>query len=193
MTNYRISQYLIELVINTNLSILKFHIFFTNPFQKTEKASWKANLPASSAPNWTSSQPKLLAKLTIHLAISMTCSLVFLNLNSMWIALVAMKVWILGLLAYLTASQALRISFSLHRERPQMTGTYPSASTVLPTSLAMVFTASKSSLEAAGKPASMMSTPSLASCLAMSSFSLEVREAPGDCSPSRRVVSKMRT
>ena len=60
-----------------------------------------------------------------------------------------------------------------------MTGRYPSASTALPTSLAMVFTALKSSLEVAGKPASVMSTPSLASCRAMLSFSLEVREALG--------------
>ena len=60
-----------------------------------------------------------------------------------------------------------------------MTGRYPSASTALPTSLAMVFTALKSSLEAAGKPALIMLTLSLASCRAMSSFSLEVREAPG--------------
>ena len=57
-----------------------------------------------------------------------------------------------------------------------MTGRYPSASTALPTSLAMVFTALKSSLEAAGKSALIMSTPSLASYKAMSSFSLEVKE-----------------
>ena len=59
-----------------------------------------------------------------------------------------------------------------------MTKRYPSTSIALPTSLAMVFTTSKSSLEAAGKPALIMSTSSLASCRAMSSFSLEVREAP---------------
>lgn len=47
--------------------------------------------------------------------------------------------------------------------------------------------------EAMGKPASMISTPSLDSWRAMSSFSLLVRVAPGDCSPSRSVVSKMRT
>ena len=58
-----------------------------------------------------------------------------------------------------------------------MTRRYPSASTALPTSLAMVFTALKSSLEAAGKSALIMSTPSLASYKAMSSFSLEVKEA----------------
>lgn len=38
-----------------------------------------------------------------------------------------------------------------------------------------------------------MSTPSLANCRAMSSFSLEVMVAPGDCSPSLRVASNMRT
>ena len=48
-----------------------------------------------------------------------------------------------------------------------MIGRYPSASTTLPTSLAMVFMASKSSLEAVGKLASIMSTPSLASCRAI--------------------------
>lgn len=64
---------------------------------------------------------------------------------------------------------------------------------MLPTSIAMFFTAWKSSGDAIGKPASMMSTPSLASCRAMSSFSFDVIVAPGDCSPSRSVVSKMRT
>ena len=58
-----------------------------------------------------------------------------------------------------------------------MIGRYPSASTALPTSLAMVFTTSKLLLEAVGKSASIMSTLSLASCRAMLSFSLEVKEA----------------
>ena len=44
-----------------------------------------------------------------------------------------------------------------------------------------------------GKPASMTSTPRRASARATSSFSAEVIVAPGDCSPSRSVVSKMRT
>ena len=48
-----------------------------------------------------------------------------------------------------------------------MTGRYPSTSTALPTSLAMVFTASKLSLEAAGKSALIMSMSSLASCRAI--------------------------
>src|SRR5947209_15009687 len=39
----------------------------------------------------------------------------------------------------------------------------------------------------------MMSTPRRASWCAISSFSWRLSEMPGDCSPSRRVVSKMRT
>jgi hypothetical protein len=44
---------------------------------------------------------------------------------------------------------------------------------------------------AGGKPASMTSTFSRSSWRAMRSFSSLVMEAPGDCSPSRSVVSKM--
>ncbi len=61
------------------------------------------------------------------------------------------------------------------------------------TSRAIVRTASKSPGEAIGKPASMTSTPSRESCWAISSFSALFSEMPGDCSPSRSVVSKMMT
>src|SRR3982074_192728 len=54
-------------------------------------------------------------------------------------------------------------------------------------------TAAKSSGLAAGKPASMTSTPSRASWWASSTFCTELSEKPGDCSPSRRVVSKILT
>jgi hypothetical protein len=88
------------------------------------------------------------------------------------------------------------MSFMLARARPQMLGGFalgrPSMG-VRPTSSAIVFTAARSSGEAAGKPASITSTPRRARPLATSSFSVEVMVAPGDCSPSRRVVSKMRT
>ena len=60
-----------------------------------------------------------------------------------------------------------------------MTRSYPSALTALPTSLAMVFMALKSSLEATGKSASIMLMLSLASYRAMLNFSLEVREVLG--------------
>ncbi len=91
-----------------------------------------------------------------------------------------------GLAAGCIASQALSMSFLVVRAKPQITG--PSG---VPTSLAIRFTAAKSSGEAAGKPASMMSTPNRASCRAMSIFSALVMLQPGDCSPSRRVVSKI--
>src|SRR5271157_54619 len=51
-------------------------------------------------------------------------------------------------------------------------------------------TALKSPSELTGKPASITSTPNFSSCLAMSSFSSGVILAPGDCSPSLKVVSK---
>jgi hypothetical protein len=52
-------------------------------------------------------------------------------------------------------------------------------------------TDSKSPCDAIGNPASMMSTPISSSSSATSSFSSKVMDAPGHCSPSRKVVSKM--
>jgi hypothetical protein len=48
-------------------------------------------------------------------------------------------------------------------------------------------------VEAIGKPASITSTFISSRILASSSFSSSDMEAPGDCSPSRMVVSKMIT
>ena len=59
------------------------------------------------------------------------------------------------------------------------------------TALAIDFTASKSPFDDAAKPASITSTRSRSSCFAMRSFSSQVIDAPGLCSPSRKVVSKM--
>ena len=47
--------------------------------------------------------------------------------------------------------------------------------------------------EEMAKPASMMSTPSRSSWRAISTFSAAFSAMPGDCSPSRSVVSKIRT
>ena len=58
---------------------------------------------------------------------------------------------------------------------------------------AIACTASKSPGEVIGKPASITSTPRRASCWAISSFSCVLSEIPGDCSPSRSVVSKIST
>ena len=94
-----------------------------------------------------------------------------------------MNVWMRGTSATFTASQQTRMSSSMARARPAMRGPL--------TSVAIALTASKSSGEAIGKPASMMSTRSLASWCAISSFSALFKVAPGACSPSRSVVSKI--
>ncbi len=94
-----------------------------------------------------------------------------------------MKVWIRGRWESRTAPQAASMSALWVRARPQMTG--PST---LP---AISLTASKSPGEVIGKPASITSTPRRASCWAISTFSAVFSEMPGDCSPSRRVVSKI--
>src|SRR3954453_13112326 len=104
---------------------------------------------------------------------------------SMWMSDVEMKVWIRGRAASRTASAADSTSAAWARASPAMIG--PS------TSRAMAWTASKSPGEAIGKPASMTSTRSRASWWAISSFSDGFSEMPGDCSPSRSVVSKITT
>ena len=101
----------------------------------------------------------------------------------MWMSEVEMKVWMRGRGASLIAFQAASMSALWVRASPQITG--PS------TWRAIASTASKSPGEVIGKPASMMSTPSRASCCAISTFSCLFSEIPGDCSPSRSVVSKM--
>jgi hypothetical protein len=106
----------------------------------------------------------------------------------MWMSEVARKVWMRFLAAGSIADQHLSISSLLVRARPQMVG--PSDA---PISSAIAWTASQSPGEAAGKPASMMSTPRRASWRATSSFSSFVIVQPGACSPSRSVVSKIRT
>ena len=96
-----------------------------------------------------------------------------------------MKVCMRGFFAPFTAAAAACTSSLLVRASPAMIG----PSTLSATSL----TASKSPGDAAGKPASMTSTFILASCAAICSFSSVFRLIPGACSPSLRVVSKMRT
>ena len=115
----------------------------------------------------------------------LTSSRVVCSLRSMWMSLVAMNVWMRGRSESLTAFQAASMSWLAVRARPQITG--PS------TSRAIACTDSKSPGEVIGKPASITSTPSRASWWAISSFSCLFSEIPGDCSPSRRVVSKIRT
>src|SRR3954468_4359320 len=98
---------------------------------------------------------------------------------------VEMNVWMRGRGASLTAFQAASMSLTWVRARPATIG--PS------TSRAIAWTASKSPGLVIGKPASTTSTPRRASCWAISSFSAVFSEMPGDCSPSRSVVSKLST
>ena len=75
------------------------------------------------------------------------------------------------------------MSASFERASPQITA---------PRTLwAICRTASKSPGEAIGKPASMTSTPKSTRAWAISIFSVRFMLAPGDCSPSRSVVSKI--
>ena len=103
----------------------------------------------------------------------------------MWIFEVAMNTWMRGRSAWRTASHARSTSLKPVRESPAMIGPR--------TALAIASTESKSPSEAIGKPASITSTPRRASCSAISSFSATSSEIPGDCSPSRSVVSKILT
>jgi hypothetical protein len=126
---------------------------------------------------------RLRAKRTDWRACSSTCSGVMRSFFSMCSALVAMKVWMRARLASFRASAARAMSRSLARASEQMVESLMAR--------AMACTDSKSPLELAAKPASITSTFSRSSWRAMRSFSSRVMEAPGDCSPSRRVVSKM--
>ncbi len=95
----------------------------------------------------------------------------------------ARKTWITGRAAEPSALPAALMSASLARARAATRTERISSDTI--------FTESTSPGEAIGKPASMMSTPSFSSWRARRIFSAAFIEHPGDCSPSRRVVSKM--
>ena len=96
-----------------------------------------------------------------------------------------MNVWMRPRLAGFRASAARSMSILVARARPQTVESL--------TPLAISLTASKSPGDAIGNPASMTSTPNSSSTWAMRNFSSRFIDAPGDCSPSRRVVSKMMT
>ena len=100
-----------------------------------------------------------------------------------WISDVEWKVWIRRFGASFRASQARSMSSFRARARLQITG--PS------TSAPILLMDSKSPGELMANPASMTSTPSRASCFARVIFSSTFMLAPGDCSPSRSVVSNM--
>ena len=137
---------------------------------------------ASSAENSTSLVYSK-AHFTACTARSTTWSSLMRNLFSMWILLVAINVCMRPLAACLIASPARRTSFSLARASEQTVDCLMI--------LAISEMASKSPGLAAAKPASMTFTPNFSNCLAMRIFSSLVIAAPGLCSPSRKVVSKI--
>ena len=97
--------------------------------------------------------------------------------------LVAKNVWIRPDAAGLIASKARDMSLSKARLRAATVESLIASATAL--------TAAKSPLEAAGNPASITLTCIRSSCRAIRNFSSLVIEAPGLCSPSRNVVSKI--
>src|SRR4029077_1867771 len=112
-------------------------------------------------------------------------SCAMLSLYWRWIALVARNTCRRLRSAAASARAASSMSSSWQRASAHTTRPCPSRATAL--------TLSKSPREAAGNPASMTSTPSSASARATRSFSGWVMLQPGDCSPSRSVVSKIST
>jgi hypothetical protein len=98
-------------------------------------------------------------------------------------SLVAMNVWMRERLAFSSALAARSMSIRTARASAATCTQLYSAETAL--------TASKSPSDAMGNPASRISTPSSTSFLASRSFSGTVMLQPGDCSPSRSVVSKI--
>src|SRR5664280_1621113 len=96
-----------------------------------------------------------------------------------------MKVWMRGRLACTRLLAARSTSSVQQRAR--------AATCAQGNSRLTASTAWKSPSLAMGNPASRMSTPSSTSFRAIFSFSGTVMLQPGDCSPSRRVVSKMYT
>src|ERR1700694_81203 len=97
---------------------------------------------------------------------------------------VARNTWITGFSASLTASQQASMSLMAARASPATATPFVRR--------AISLTAARSPGDAAGQPASMMSTLRRTRLSATWSFSSVVKVAPGDCSPSRRVVSKIR-
>ncbi len=139
---------------------------------------------ASSAENSTSGQ-RLREWRTPSTARRTTSALERRSLYSRCSGLVAKKTWMRGRSAADKAAQARSMSSREVRARPQ-------TETPL-TCCATARTDSKSPCDAAGKPASITSTCRACSAAATLSFCASVMLAPGACSPSRKVVSKMIT
>jgi hypothetical protein len=147
------------------------------PVEKTFLRYSKSARVASSAESSTV-KPQSLAWRTMLRVMSSTSARVFFSFASMWRSETGMMRWMLSAPAFATAS----MSVFTPREALQISALKPAS--------AMSFTASSSPSETAANPASITSTPSSSSLLAMRSLFSGVKDTPGVCSPSRRVVSK---
>src|SRR5579875_3341622 len=152
------------------------------PYRRAMKARWAR--PQSWPENSTSDVNRRASR-TAATAASTTSSS---PLRTRWRRRTGeadVNTWMRAAPAPRSASAAAATSTGCVRARAQITGPR--------TSRAMVATACDSAAELTGNPASITSTPRRASWRAISSFSGSVRLTPGDCSPSRSVVSKMAT
>ncbi len=151
----------------------------------TQRARKSASVRLPSSADHSTSATKRRARVTEAVTASSTERGSIFSLYFMCSGEVLMKVWMRGRSAARNASAARLMSPGAERARPQMTGPR--------TAPAMACTLSKSPGEAMGKPASITSAPSSASAWASRNFSARFIEKPGDCSPSRKVVSKTMT
>ena len=151
----------------------------------TQRRRKSRSVRVASSADHSTSPHRLRARVTELVTSSITSCGCLFSFHFMCTGLVDRKVCMRPRLAGRTASPHRSMSLAPARARPH---------TVLSVTISeMRRTASKSPLEAMGKPASMMSTLISSRILASSSFSSRDMEAPGDCSPSRMVVSKMIT
>ncbi len=147
------------------------------------KKSSSVRLPSSA--DHSTSSVNLVAKLTLSLIASITVSSSICNLCFICSGDVEINVCMRRPSAGAMASAQTSISLRMARDRPH--------TVAFLTVFATCCTLSKSPLEAMGKPASIISTPMSSSRAAILSFSSRFMEQPGDCSPSRNVVSNIYT
>ena len=139
---------------------------------------------ASIGLNSTSSV-KSRALRTMAAASATTWARVFWSWCASCMSLAFTNTWIRRRRAWRSASPAAATSLGTARASAQIVAPRTFAATSA--------TAAPSSGELTGKPASITSTPSAARSEAISSLSCAEKQTPAVCSPSRSVVSKIRT
>ncbi len=150
---------------------------------KTRHRKSKSERVESSAENSTSGQ-YLRAYATLCATDSSTSSGVIFSLYCICTGDVARNTWMRAEFALRMAFHAASISFSTQRASEQIVESFIIS--------AMAEIAAASPGDAIANPASIISTFKVSSSRATSIFSFRFMLQPGDCSPSRKVVSKIR-